>query len=154
MYIIYVRMISKISLKKKAIRMRKQGKTYSEIMKAVPVAKSTISLWLRELGLSISQQQKITEKKRQGQLKGAASRRHQRKELQAVIHKKASAEIGKISKRELWLVGIALYWAEMVEGSSHDFKVDIWSLGVLCYEFCTCNLILIFSLHLFFILKI
>ena len=24
---------------------------------------------------------------------------------------------------------------EMVEGNSHDEKVDLWSLGVLCYEF-------------------
>jgi len=23
----------------------------------------------------------------------------------------------------------------MVEGKSHDEKVDLWSLGVLCYEF-------------------
>ena len=25
---------------------------------------------------------------------------------------------------------------EMVEGVAHDYRVDIWSLGVLCYEFC------------------
>lgn len=24
---------------------------------------------------------------------------------------------------------------EMIEGNSHDEKVDLWSLGVLCYEF-------------------
>jgi serine/threonine protein kinase len=24
---------------------------------------------------------------------------------------------------------------EMVEGSLHDSNVDVWSLGVLCYEF-------------------
>ena len=24
---------------------------------------------------------------------------------------------------------------EMIEGSFHDEKVDLWSLGVLCYEF-------------------
>lgn len=24
---------------------------------------------------------------------------------------------------------------EMIEGSPHDEKVDLWSLGVLCYEF-------------------
>ena len=24
---------------------------------------------------------------------------------------------------------------EMVEGKDHDSKVDVWSLGVLCYEF-------------------
>ncbi|KAL4449572.1 hypothetical protein ABPG74_007395 [Tetrahymena malaccensis] len=26
---------------------------------------------------------------------------------------------------------------EMVEGNTHNYTVDIWSLGVLCYEFCT-----------------
>ena len=25
---------------------------------------------------------------------------------------------------------------EMVEGTIHDKRVDIWNLGVLCYEFC------------------
>ena len=28
---------------------------------------------------------------------------------------------------------------EMVEGREHDEAVDIWSLGVLCYEFLTGN---------------
>jgi aurora kinase, other len=26
---------------------------------------------------------------------------------------------------------------EMVEGKEHDEKIDIWSLGVLCYELLT-----------------
>ena len=25
---------------------------------------------------------------------------------------------------------------EMVEREDHDYRVDIWSLGVSCYEFC------------------
>lgn len=28
---------------------------------------------------------------------------------------------------------------EMVEGKEHDEKVDLWSLGVLCYEFLCGN---------------
>ena len=50
--------------KQKAIELRKQGKTYFEIMKEVPVAKSTISDWLKRVGLSIAQKQNITEKRK------------------------------------------------------------------------------------------
>ena len=32
---------------------------------------------------------------------------------------------------ELWTI----YPPEMVEGRDHDHKVDVWSLGVLTYEF-------------------
>lgn len=28
---------------------------------------------------------------------------------------------------------------EMIEGKTHDEKVDLWSLGVLCYEFLVGN---------------
>lgn len=28
---------------------------------------------------------------------------------------------------------------EMIKSEAHDCRVDIWSLGVLCYEFCTGN---------------
>ncbi len=99
-------------LKQKAIKLRKEGKTYSEIMKVVPVAKSTVSLWLREVGLSISQKQLITEKRRQGQIKGAQAQRNKRIKKQINIINSAEAMIGKLSLRELWLIGIALYWAE------------------------------------------
>mgnify|MGYP000140241659 CR=1 FL=1 len=36
--------------KEKAITMRKEGKTYSQILAVVPVAKSTLSLWLQDVG--------------------------------------------------------------------------------------------------------
>jgi len=32
----------------------------------------------------------------------------------------------------------------MVEGVAHDYRVDIWSLGVLCYEFCCGNYLIEF----------
>ncbi len=39
--------------KEKAIALRKQGKTYSEILAKIPVAKSTLSLWLHDVGLDV-----------------------------------------------------------------------------------------------------
>jgi hypothetical protein len=92
-------------LKEKAVALRKKGKTYSEILRIIPVAKSTLSEWLREVGLSISQQQNITEKRKAAQRRGAVARRTQRQKLQASIFAESAAEIRSISNRELWLIG-------------------------------------------------
>lgn len=111
-YIILVRMIAKQQEKKSAVALRKQGKTYSEILAQIPVAKSTLSLWLREIGLSKKQKQRLTQKKLEASLRGGEARRRQRIEATKVILDRAEKEIGAISKRELWLIGTALYWAE------------------------------------------
>lgn len=105
-------MHAKADLREKAIQLRRQGKTYSEILKDVSVAKSTLSLWFHEVELAKHQVQRITERRIDGQKKGAATRRSQRIELQNKIWSKAEQEIGSLSDRELWLLGIALYWAE------------------------------------------
>lgn len=104
--------MAKDILKQKAIQLRRQGLTYSEIQKNISVAKSTISLWLREVGLSVPQKQRITEKRRLGQKRGAEAQRNKRIQRQSDLIRNAQNEIGSLTKRELWLIGIALYWAE------------------------------------------
>lgn len=105
-------MFRKNTQREAAIQLRKSGKTYSEILKEIPVAKSTLSLWLRSVNLSKKQIQVFSEKKRIGQLNGAFARKQGRIGRQKVIFEKSSKEVGKLSKRELWFVGTALYWAE------------------------------------------
>lgn len=104
--------MSKSELKIKAQKLRRDGMTYSEVLKIIPVAKSTISLWLREVGLSKKQKQHITQKRVDAQRKGANAQRNKRIKRQNFLIDNAKNEIGKISKRELWLIGTALYWAE------------------------------------------
>lgn len=99
-------------LKAQAIDLRKKGLTYSEILKQMPVAKSTLALWLRDVGLSKKQTQRITEKRLASALRGGEIKRQQRIARTEEIHKEAAKDIGKISKRELWLMGVMLYWAE------------------------------------------
>jgi len=48
-------MIFKFKEKEKAIKLRKRGFSYSEILREIPVAKSTLSLWLRSVGLAKKQ---------------------------------------------------------------------------------------------------
>lgn len=105
-------MIEKILEKKEAVRLRKEGKTYSEILSQIHVAKSTLSIWLGEAGLAKPQKQRITELRMISQKKGALKRKTNRIESSANIFEKAESEVGAISDRDLWLIGTMLYWAE------------------------------------------
>ncbi len=105
-------MISKTQEKELAIQLRKQGKSYSEIRRSIPVAKSTLSIWFREVHLSKRQEQKITTKRIEAQKRGAEARRTQRIRHSLEIKKSATQDIKNISERELFLIGVTLYWAE------------------------------------------
>ncbi|HRH31281.1 MAG TPA: hypothetical protein PK950_01315 [Candidatus Paceibacterota bacterium] len=121
-------MLAKGFEKDKAIQLRKDGKTYSEILKAIPVAKSTLSLWLRKVGIAKEQVHQFSEKKRLSSLRGSKVRKDQRIQRQKSIIDIAKIEIGEITDRELFLIGIALYWAEGSKekewqpGSSAEFN--------------------------------
>jgi hypothetical protein len=104
--------MSKLQEKQKAIKLREEGCSYSEILKQIPVAKSTLSLWLRSVGLSKKQKQRLTEKKLAAALRGAKKRREQRITLTNKIYQEAGDDIKRVTKNELWLMGTMLYWAE------------------------------------------
>lgn len=113
-------MITKLRERKQAIILRKEGLSYSEILKKVPVAKSTLSLWLRSVELSKKQKQRLTKKKIASALRGALSRKNQRLDIIKKIGNSARDEIGKINERDLWLVGTTLYWAEGSKQKEHN----------------------------------
>ena len=98
--------------KESAVALRRKGLTYREILAQVPVAKSTLSLWLREVHLAQKQAQQLTERRKAAQLRGGAARRRQRLETTASIVGKSRTQIGKLNLREMWLIGLTLYWAE------------------------------------------
>ncbi|MDE2099925.1 MAG: hypothetical protein KGL39_21915 [Patescibacteria group bacterium] len=99
-------------LREKAINLRRSGLSYSQILEQVPVARSTLSLWLRSVNLSKRSKQKLTAGRLAALKKGGESRRRQRISLTQKILSESIKEIGLISRRELWLIGAMLYWAE------------------------------------------
>ncbi len=112
-------MVIKSVLKEKAIALRREGWSYREIMAQVPVAKSTISLWLRSVGLSVPQKQRLTEKKLMAIKRGAEAKHQQRIVATREIVEIAKKEIGSISRREFFLIGAMLYWAEGSKQKDH-----------------------------------
>ncbi|MCX6752069.1 MAG: hypothetical protein NTZ87_01025 [Candidatus Nomurabacteria bacterium] len=105
-------MTKKTEEKENAIALRKKGKTYSEILATIPVAKSTLGIWLKEAKLSKAENQKFTEAKRLASLRGGQAKKKQRIENQKYLISKSKSEIFDLAKRELFLIGVALYWAE------------------------------------------
>src|SRR3989344_9168464 len=95
-----------------AIDLRMRGMSYSEIKREVVVPKSTLSFWLKSIKLSSRKLFRL-EQKRLEAIK-ESSRKKVIKTLEQIkkIQTSSANDIGKISKRELWLMGVALYWRE------------------------------------------
>lgn len=99
-------------LKEEAIGLRKKGLTYSEIRQIIPCAKSTLSDWLHSVGLAKYQKQRITLKRLAASKRGWEARRKNRITMTEQIKNLAHQDIQTVSQKELWLIGIMLYWAE------------------------------------------
>ncbi len=108
-----------------AIQMRKDGRTYNEILDVLPVAKSTLSLWLRSVGLAEPQKQRITQRRIDAQRKGAQSRRNSRLLEIENLTVQGQKDVGRITSRELWLIATALYWAEGSKQNSTSVSAGI-----------------------------
>jgi hypothetical protein len=89
------------------------------------VAKSTLSLWLRGEKMAEPQKQRYTEKKRLAALRGGQKRKQDRIDITETIFEKCRSDISAISVRELWLIGISLYWAEGSKQKEHNVGAGV-----------------------------
>src|SRR3989344_1890220 len=108
-------MSSKIHLRNKAIELRKTGKSYSEILKVLQLSsKGTLSFWFKDIKLSPQSRQLL--KKNNDLAIKRGLRRFNLERSRRIVKENENArvdgatEIGKISQRELLLVGASLYW--------------------------------------------
>jgi transcriptional regulator with XRE-family HTH domain len=104
-----------ITAKNQAVELRKEGLTYKEIKQRLHVPKSTLSNWLRDIELTDSQNQRIYDKNikiRKMFVSYNKLKRAEAIERKSGIFLKAQQEVGYLTKRELKLIGAALYWAE------------------------------------------
>ena len=115
----------KMYFKEKALELRRNGLAYSEILENIPVAKSTLSLWLQSVNLSEKQKQRLSERKISAMRRGWAKRKQQRLDITLAIKKQAHKEIGTISENELLLMGIMLYWAEGAKSKDYNISQGV-----------------------------
>ena len=102
----------KSSARSEALQLRRVGISYHDIQRQCGVAKSTVWRWFKAEGLVATQPQQITALRRAAQQRGAAVVKAARLARTRAILEQASQEIGELSLRDLWLLGLAMYWAE------------------------------------------
>ncbi|MFG2759276.1 hypothetical protein [Streptomyces wuyuanensis] len=109
---------AKDDLRAKARELRLQGMTYDRIQVELGCSKSSISLWVRDLPKPVrrtpAEQARLAGRKRwEHEL---AVRDGERRRTKAA----ARDAVGTLSDRELFLVGVALYWAEGSKDKAWD----------------------------------
>ena len=92
--------------------MRETGASLKEIATTLGVSKSSVSVWVRGIPLSESHRQVLLDRQATGWALRAAANRARRERKEAELGEAARAEIGELSEREIFLIGVALYWAE------------------------------------------
>jgi len=101
----------KFSDKFKAIKLREKGLSYAEIRKVIPVSKSTLSIWLKNIKLSKQQKLRLSKLQATGYL-GAKKNQIMALSRHKEIRRIAVKEATNLIKNPVFAAGLMLYWAE------------------------------------------
>ena len=105
-----------IEKKEKAQSLRRQGQGINDIAEKLIVSKSTVSYWCKDIELTKVQISKLREKQKISGIKALLAtfekKRQQRILLVRNLMQQGKKEVGSITRRELFLLGLALYWGE------------------------------------------
>ncbi|MFH0805588.1 MAG: helix-turn-helix domain-containing protein [Patescibacteria group bacterium] len=106
--------------RRKAIALRKQGKSYSQIKKIVKVSKGTLSCWLRDYPLPKQRIIELCNKNEQRIERFRQTMRRKKEKRWNEAFEKAKKDLLPLCKKELLIAGLFLYWGEgtkkMAEG--------------------------------------
>ena len=106
--------------------LRESGRSIKSIASELNAAQSSVSIWVRNVKLTLEQTATLRanthshaaiEKRRQARLKSELAKRTK-------IINSAQENIGVLNKRELWLIGVSLYW---VEGAKKQSTVQFFN---------------------------
>ena len=103
-----------------ARKLRKKGFSYSEIQKQLVVPKSTIASWVHRLKLSEEQKAKLIERRLAVGQKNIIRRSQAIKKYIVDLKNSSAKKVKQLSRRELWLLGIMLYWSRDTKDKSDN----------------------------------
>ncbi|WP_320779417.1 hypothetical protein [Streptomyces sp. CRN 30] len=106
-------------LRDRARELRLQGWTYDRIQVELGCSKGSISLWVRDLPKP-ERRARSREEASAIASRGWEAKLRLREEERQRTKQSAAEEVGRLSDRDLFLVGVGLYWAEGAKSKPHD----------------------------------
>lgn len=117
--------MAKYDLRLKARKLRKKGVSVKKIAEQLRISKSSASLWVRDIILSIEQLEALRQAEikgaERGRLKSAFLQKEKRLKLIKSSNEYGITRLQNITKREFLIAGLALYWGE---GSKKSREVE------------------------------
>ena len=110
----------KPALKAEALRLRGLGYSYNMIIDELELSKSTLSGWLRHIPFEPSR--KMASRISAGRAKSAETKKSLKQSNIDKALQLAKREVGKLTSRDLFMLGIAIYYGE---GSKSNEDVRI-----------------------------
>lgn len=108
--------MAKSKLRLEARGLRKAGLGIKTIAYKLGVSSSSVSLWCRDIVLTPEQIQNLEQRSHDPyygrRLQYVQRQREDKNRKIAFLLAQGKSEVGKLTKRELFIAGIALYWAE------------------------------------------
>jgi DNA-binding CsgD family transcriptional regulator len=114
---------AKDDLRARARELRAQGMTYDQIQVELGCSKSSISLWVRDLPKP--ERKRTREEASAIARKGWEATLRLREEERCRTKQEAADMVGALSDRELFLVGVGLYWAEGTKDKPHARREQV-----------------------------
>ena len=112
----------KLEEKQEVIRLRKKGYSYSEILDRVKISKNSVSRWCRDIGISDEHKKRLEGKKilagEKGREIAARNKKERRLSKIKLIRLKSKKDIGNLSRRDKFIVGLGLYIGDGLKGDS------------------------------------
>jgi len=117
--------MTKLHKKEQALIMRKRGQSIAAISETLSVSKSTVSVWCRNIALSESAMNKIAAtgniKATVALMKYSELKRKLRQEAEYESFNAGKTRLGNLSKRDIYCIGLGLYWGEGYKSGSQEF---------------------------------
>ncbi len=111
--------MAKTKEKSKAVRLRRKGMSIKTIAQALQVSKGSVSVWCQSVRLTSTQSQKLRKAQiaagNKGRMIGAEMNKQKRLLNIDTQEKIARKLIGRLTRRDKLMLGIALYWGEGIK---------------------------------------